>query len=105
MSQAPKMIPARGVAPSSAASHSSKTVASAVSRSMSSLCPTAIRNMSGSVLRSAPACGRRSDGIEPVAVAIRAEAPDRRDWLVAENDQPILLDGASEQLALDLDRV
>ena len=69
------------VAPASPRSHSS-TVSIARSRSMSSLWPTAIRNI----------CGAYSDGrVEAVAIAIRREAPDRCQRLVAQRDQPALL--------------
>src|SRR6478672_11853865 len=105
MSHAPKMIPARGVAPARAASHSSKTVASAVSRSMSSLCPTAILNIAGAYSRARRAAGGGSDRVEPVAVPVRREAADRRHGLVAQGNQPAVRGRPGEQLAFDLDRV
>src|SRR5262245_17437156 len=94
MSQAPKMIPALAGAPASAASHSAKTASSAVSRSMSSLWPTAIRNMATSLHR-----------LELVAFAIRCQTSDRRYRLVAQRDQPAVRRGAREQLTLDLDGI
>src|SRR6185295_12412303 len=94
IAQAPKMRPARARAPSSAASHSPKTTWSAESRSMSSLWPTAIRNMELSLHR-----------LEPIPVPIGGEAADRRQRLVAQGDQPVVRGGAGEELALGLDRV
>src|SRR5829696_144724 len=102
-SHAARTNPAFGVASASPRSHCSKIEASAASRSMSSLCPTAIRNMPRAY-RAAARWGS-SEGIEAVAIAIGRQAPDRRNGLMAEGDQPAFIGGPREQLALHLDRV